>query len=72
MTNYWSTKTQIWENDDNQNNLIDENYNALMNNLYGHTFAKFLAEIGLKAKDANKFLIDAICYINEHEEEFDT
>jgi|688.fasta_scaffold431854_2 hypothetical protein len=72
MTNYWSTKTQIWENNDNQKDLIAENYDALMNNLYGHIFAQFLAEIGLTAKDANKFLIDAVSYINDHEEKFDT
>jgi hypothetical protein len=67
MDNYWSTKTQLWEND-----LTGDNYDTLMNHLHGDIFAKFLAEIGLTAYYANKFLIDAICYINQHEEEFDT
>jgi hypothetical protein len=60
MINYWSKKTQIWKNNDNQDDLIDENYNVLMNNLHGHVFGEFLAEIGLKSNDANRFLIDAL------------
>lgn len=72
MSNYWSTKTQIWYNDDNQSDLIDENYNALMNNLHGHIFAQFLAEVGLTAKDANRFLIDTISYINNNQAKFNT
>lgn len=72
MTNYWITQTQIWKNNDNQDDMIDANYNKLMENLYGHTFGDFLAEIGLTQHNATKFLIDALCYVNDNSGKFNT
>ena len=47
MTNYWIEKTEIFVDNDDQQNLNDHNYNRLMNHLYGHEFGKFLTQIGL-------------------------
>jgi len=68
--NYWSEKTQI--SDALPENEWQKNYDLFMNNLHGHAFAQFLAETGISAKDTTKFLIDALTYVNEHKEQFDT
>lgn len=72
MTNYWIEKTEIFVNNDDQDNLHDDNYNRLMKHLYGHEFGKFLAQIGLTRESAIKFLIDALTYANDQNNEFST
>ena len=72
MTNYWAEKTEIFVDNDDQQDLNDENYNCLMNNLYGHEFGKFLAQIGLTRESSIKFLIDALTYANDQNNQFST
>lgn len=72
MTNYWIEKTEIFVDNDDQQNLNDHNYNRLMNHLYGHEFGKFLAQIGLTRQDSIKFLIDSLTYVNDQNNQFNT
>lgn len=72
MTNYWIEKTEIFVDNDDQQNLNDHNYNRLMNHLCGHEFGKFLAQIGLTRQDSIKFLIDSLTYVNDQNNEFNT
>lgn len=69
MTNYWIEKTGIFLEDSSEH---DKNYDRLMENLYGHEFGKFLSEIGLTRESSIKFLIDALTYVNDQNNEFDT
>ena len=70
--NYWVEKTEIFVNNDYQGDLHDQNYNRLMEHLYGHEFGKFLAETGLSREGSIKFLIDALTYANDKKNEFNT
>lgn len=72
MTNYWIEKTEIFVNNDDQDNLNDDNYNRLMNHLYGHEFGEFLAQAGLTRESSIKFLIDALTYVNDQNNQFNT
>ena len=69
MTNYWIEKTEIFGDD---TNIHDANYDRLMNNFYGHEFGKFLAQIGLTRESSIKFLIDALTYTNDQNNQFST
>jgi hypothetical protein len=41
-----------------------------MKNLHGRKFGKFLAETGLNRESSIKFLIDALTYVNDQNNEF--
>lgn len=66
--NYWVEKTGIYDSEI----LHDKNYDRLMNHLYGHKFGEFLSETGLTRESAIKFLIDALTYVNDQNNEFNT
>lgn len=72
LVNYWIEKTEIFVDNDDQNDMIDANYNRLMNHLYGHEFGEFLAQVGLTRESSIKFLIDALTYVNDQNNQFNT
>lgn len=72
LVNYWIEKTEIFVDNDGQNNMIDANYERLMNHLIGHEFGEFLAQIGFTRQDSIKFLIDSLSYVNDQNNQFDT
>ena len=43
-----------------------------MNHLYGHEFGEFLAQAGLTRESSIKFLIDALTYVNDQNNQFNT
>jgi len=67
MTNYWYDRTignDAWSH--------DALYDHLLKNLDGHEFGKFLAQIGITRENSIKFLIDALTYVNDQNNQFST